>query len=202
MIQILQLFYFSYKSKGPKTDAIWTVHAWCVQEPGALSAAPPGSRKAEIPPFLLWLSPPTRHSFLSFPSPPLRHPQPPRKLPLSLSLLGANPEPSRRRGRGEEGPRPHGSPWPTRTGGTPPPPTPRATTTTTSCPSPPPPPPGCPPRRLLLLRSPPPGSRSSGPAPPTSPVRLASPRLATPHSLSSLAAARLGSEAGAGVHCL
>lgn len=178
MIQILQLFYFSYKSKGPKTDAIWTVHAWCVQEPGALSAAPPGSRKAEIPPFLLWLSPPTRHSFLSFPSPPLRHPQPPRKLPLSLSLslLGANPEPSRRRGRGEEGPRPHGSPWPTRTGGTPPPPTPRATTTTTSCPSPPPPPPGCPPRRLLLLRSPPPGSRSSGPAPPTSPVRLASPR--------------------------
>lgn len=121
---------------------------------------------------------------------------------LSLSLLGANPEPSRRRGRGEEGPRPHGSPWPTRTGGTPPPPTPRATTTTTSCPSPPPPPPGCPPRRLLLLRSPPPGSRSSGPAPPTSPVRLASPRLATPHSLSSLAAARLGSEAGAGVHCL
>ena len=176
MIQILQLFYFSYKSKGPKTDAIWTVHAWCVQEPGALSAAPPGSRKAEIHSVP---SPPTRHSFLTFPSPPLRHPQPPRKLPLSLSLLGANPEPSRRRGRGEEGPRPHGSPWPTRTGGTPPPPTPRATTTTTSCPSPPPPPPGCPPRRLLLLRlppPPPPGSRSSGPAPPTSPVRLASPR--------------------------
>lgn len=206
MIQILQLFYFSYKSKGPKTDAIWTVHAWCVQEPGALSAAPPGgviqrSRKAEIPPFLLWLSPPTRHSFLSFPSPPLRHPQPPRKLPLSLSLFSARIQ-NLLEGEGEE----RRAPAPTGRHGR------RVLEVRRRRRrrAPPPPPPAAPLRRPRRRDARPAACCFSGrrrraaaqAAPPRRLLRFASPRLATPHSLSSLAAARLGSEAGAGVHCL
>lgn len=70
MIQILQLFYFSYKSKGPKTDAIWTVHAWCVQRSAECSTTRvPKSGDSPLPP--LAFSPNTSFlPFLSFSTPP------------------------------------------------------------------------------------------------------------------------------------